>query len=132
MHKDEYAHALMLALKGVDEKEATKRAERFVALLRRAGHIRLLPKILATYERTTAERARKDGVVVSVAKEADAHTYANDIKKAAAELGASHEALTIRADETLVGGYSVKTRDKIIDRSFKRALLTIYHRAIAS
>lgn len=132
MHKDEYAHALMEALKGVDEKEATKRVERFVALLRRAGHIRLLPKILATYERATAERARRDGVVVSVAKEGDAHTHTSDIKKAAAEMGASHEALTIRTDETLVGGYSVKTRDKIIDRSFKRALVTIYHRAIAS
>ena len=132
MHKDEYAHALMMALKGVKGKEAEERAERFVALLRRAGHIRLLPKILATCERTTAERARKDGVIVSVAKEGDAHMYAGDIKKAAAEMGAGDEALTIRTDETLVGGYSVKTRDKIIDRSFKRALLTIYHRAIAS
>lgn len=132
MHKDEYAHALMMALEGVDEKEATKRAERFAALLRRSGHIRLLPKILATYERMTAERAQKEGIVVSVAKEGDAHTYASEIKKVAAEMGAGNEALIIRTDETLVGGYKVKTRDKSIDRSFKRALTTIYHRAVAN
>lgn len=131
MHQDEYAQALIKALENTTREEAGEIVKRFIALVRRAGHIRLLPKIVAAYERLQKIREKRSGAIVSIAKEQDAQIYDRAIKEAVGELRVSSETITLRTDETLIGGYRVTTRDKMIDRSFKRSLSTIYHRAIS-
>jgi F0F1-type ATP synthase delta subunit len=127
MKARQYAEALHLAAAHKDEAGMEQILERFRALLTERGHLRLLPAILRELEKLHVQREDPDTVHVHVATDADAQRYAEAIAKDVEALRASGHKHNLLVDDTLVGGYEVRTGGARIDRTYKRALLTLYN-----
>lgn len=124
MNAQMYAHALYRATRGKDE--ATQRAytESLVTVLKKRGHESLLPAILASFTRATEKKGVK--TVITVAREEDAAEAQRVLEEYATEFDtAQHE---VAVDDTIIGGYVIRGNDKILDRSFKSALLNLYQK----
>lgn len=116
-----YAQALqhLLAADNADEKAIF---EKFIAHLKTAGRLKLLPKIKLELERALAR--------ADVAKVEVAH------KDEAAHALAAAEREGIRADHaevnpSLVSGWRARKGSQLVDRSGKQALIELYRRITA-
>ncbi len=89
----------------------------FVTFIHARGYAKLLPQILAEYERLSDRKEEAD-VVVTFAKQ-------HDVKNILALHGIEKKAQT-RIDETIVGGYTIETDSRFIDASYKNALVRLY------
>ena len=85
------------------------------AYMKRRGHVSLLPQVLRIVER---EPVPSD--VVTVAHERDIAKH----KK-------SHPNARFVVDPRVVGGYSARTGSEYIDRTYRRALVTLYQKITA-
>jgi len=128
----EYAEALMQALEHTPPNETGGVIQRFVAVVHKAGQIRLLPKISTSFERLMKEQTLAATTTVMVARKEIIETEAKHIAQAARTLAVAPETLSFAVDPTLSTGYRMRTRDKIIDASGKRALLELYQRMITA
>ncbi len=101
-----------------------------IETLRSRGHLRLVPGILRLLE---ADRAsEREETLLTLARTGDRERLAKDIAKAATELGVSAEVAAVRTDETLVGGFTLSSGNRLLDRSYKRALVDLYRTLTAS
>lgn len=93
----------------------------FFAYIHARGYARLLPQILAEYERLS-EVTKESTIVVTTATKRDVKSIlaANSID--AKESTRAHT----RIDETIVGGYTIETDSRFIDASHKNALIRLY------
>ncbi len=98
--------------------------KQFIAYLTKRGHLSLLPHIVKRLERA---RARTPGQVV-LAREKDAVTFAQSIAAALTTLGVDKGAYTVKVDDRAVGGYSVRAKGTLIDRTYRSALVQLYHK----
>jgi len=89
----------------------------FVAYIHARGYAKLLPHILAEYERLSTS-AKASGTIVTAAKK-------RDMKDILAAHGIDEKVET-RIDETIVGGYTIETDSRFIDASHKNALIRLY------
>ena len=99
------------------------------AVMARRGHTRLYAQVLRTVARMLSARAARAGVTVAIARSSDAEVHAAAIKEAVAAL-ASEGTYTTTVDPTLIGGFVARSRDRIIDASYKTALLRLYRSII--
>ena len=89
----------------------------FVQYIHARGYAKLLPGILAEYERL-GQSATESGTIVTLAKK-------RDMKDILAANGIDEKVET-RIDETIVGGYTIETDSRFIDASHKNALIRLY------
>ena len=89
----------------------------FVTYIHARGYAKLLPRILAEYERLSASAKISNTVVTTSAK--------RDMKEILATHGIE-ENVESRIDETIVGGYTIETDSRFIDASHKNALIRLY------
>ncbi len=111
------AQTLLEMTDGVPSAEVSSVLDSFIEYLKARGYTPLLPQIKAEFEELVGKRVTTQ-TVVTVAKEQSIN-----------ELLARHEiegGATMRIDETIVGGYQIETETKLIDASYKNALLNIY------
>jgi F0F1-type ATP synthase delta subunit len=95
------------------------------ALLSRKGHMRLWPQILRATKRVLEAKLKSHIPQVTVSK--SGVVTETKIKSALAMLGvAETEAYTEVVDTTLVGGFTARFKGKLIDQSYKRALVNLY------
>lgn len=92
------------------------------------GRMKLYPSILRGITRTLAQKEKREGVKVVVAREGDAQKYAAEITEQLTKIGAT--AHTLEVDDTLIGGFVIKTKDTQIDKSHKHTLLHAYRALI--
>lgn len=92
-----------------------------LAFMKKKGHLSLLPSIARILERET-----RPEVTVSLSKAEDAKKYSSQIASALKEIGATEYSIVI--DPHQVGGYAVRGKSKAIDRSYRKALVSIYQR----
>lgn len=95
------------------------------ALLEKKGHVRLWPAVLRGVLRDLEKRSNEIVPHVVVAKEAGAND--ETIKQALMTLGATSTPNTV-VDSTLIGGFLVQYKDRMIDASYKRALIDLYRK----
>lgn len=123
MLKNDYAQAareLILAGKPAD---AVLRGLK--QTLERHGHASILRPVLSAMLRDIERATTADVIEIRVAKEHDVKTYKSEIEAAEKTLG-GNKATHIVIDESIVGGTIAKYKDKVIDASYKKQLLTIY------
>lgn len=126
-------HAYAQVIREVPEEKASAFVPRLLAFMKHRGHLSLLPQVLRILER---EPARSSIPTVVVARESDARKFSSGIREALTKLGlpreagAEEKAHRTLIDPRLVGGYSVRANSRIIDRSFRSALVSLYERAI--
>ena len=119
--------AQSLLEEGVKTSEVLKNLKK---VLERRGHEKLYLRVLKNLARNT-ERGVGTETIVRVAKEAHVKKFKNEIKNASARLGVKESDTRTFVDESLIGGYTVETKDVLLDQSYKSALLNIYRKVIS-
>jgi F0F1-type ATP synthase delta subunit len=123
-----YAEALYRALEKLhDAKIAFLNLQK---ILERRGHTRLFPAIAREFKRLTASHGSVSGVL-EVARLKDQERYKDKIADASTQMGLSVDALEVRENPRLIGGYVVRKSDEQYDASFRRALMTLYRQLVA-
>lgn len=96
-----------------------------VAYMKSKGHTALIPQVLRMIERAP----KKDSAIVIVKNDSDAKKYKKDIEASLSALGVTGAHQTVE-DPRVVGGYSVRAKGKMIDKSFRTALVSLYHASV--
>jgi F0F1-type ATP synthase delta subunit len=99
-------------------------------LLRKQNKEKLLPSILSHMQKDIEAYEKSREIVVRIKDRHDYAQYQDDIRESLRVLGAQDGDEHIAEDETIVGGYSVTAYDKVVDRTYKKKLLTIYQSVI--
>lgn len=115
------AHAYASVLR---ENPSADNVKQTLAYMKSRGHLSTLPQVVRILER---EKGANEAVV-TVARESDVKKFREDIAKALTELGESEHSIAV--DPHVVGGYIVRGRSKAIDRTYRKALVSIYQRTI--
>lgn len=125
-----YAQALWkMVQNGLPEGKAVHAIH---ALLTRSGRQGLLPKIGRAFARIAARDQARTEVVLTVAREKDAHTAQKEAKEFFSSIRVDSEDVAVRVDDSLIGGWRLEGRDHLVDSSFKKQLLSIYNHATRS
>lgn len=127
MGHEAYSKAVMMLLKEGSDTEVV--LHRLKKTLQKSGRAKLLPRIL-TQLLTDLERTDQDTkVTVRVAREGDEKKHRAAIADALDALNCEGETET-RIDPQIIGGYSIETKDKKIDATYKQKLLSLYQAII--
>ena len=102
----------------VDDAFLTK----FVAYLKARGHFGLLPQIVRRLGRVKTDK----GASVTVATKDDAEKFAQSIAAALSTLSVGAGEYDVTVDERVVGGYAVRSKGKLIDRTYRTGLVQLY------
>lgn len=95
------------------------------AVLQKRGHERLWSQIIKLSARQLEAKLARVTPQLMVAR-ADSVSEAA-IKEALLALGAAADTPhQTRVDETLIGGFVLRVRGQLLDKSYKRALITLY------
>jgi F0F1-type ATP synthase delta subunit len=132
MYAREYAIALSEVLGKEEDRDAKKEEkylENFLNILRSRGHISLLPKVVRELE--ALGEARESQTLLKVARESDQARYKEEIDAELSGLGKNRDDLRVEEDDTLVGGYALVTKDRLVDKTHKRYLLELYRKLTA-
>ncbi len=105
------------------DADTVKTVTNALAYMKAKGHLSLLPVIVRMLEREPSKGAR-----VVVAKESDAKKFKKEIEASLREIGEDDHVVVV--DPNLVAGFSVRGKSKSIDRSYRSALVSLYHRVI--
>ena len=96
-------------------------------MLFRSGHDRLLPFIASELEKIMAREKDRNEVVLVTADNKSAskwsHAYDHYEKEGIIPKGAERRDVV---DETIVGGFQIRTKDTLIDGSYKKSLVELY------
>src|SRR3954465_1149033 len=94
--------------------EAGKQPHEAVAALKKNlekhGRSALLPKIARAFERLAAKEARKNTVVLTVAKEKDAAHALKEAQHMLTEQGVKQSDIVHKIDSSLIGGWRLEGR----------------------
>lgn len=120
-----YTTLILAALAGGADEQFAKK---LVAYLKHRGHLSLLPALVARVERMAHA---KKGATVLLAKAEDAQTFATSIASALTTLSISPEDYTLVVDERAVGGYAITGKGKVVDRTYRTALVNLYQKIIS-
>ncbi|OHA79855.1 MAG: hypothetical protein A2747_03495 [Candidatus Yonathbacteria bacterium RIFCSPHIGHO2_01_FULL_44_41] len=125
-----YAEALYGALQGehvVTESDSKKVFTNFRRVVMERGHDRLLPFVARELDKIIArEKIKKEVILVTADAKSQnkwAHIYDHYEKEGAIPKGAIRRDVT---DESIVGGFQIRTKDTLIDGSYKKSLLELY------
>lgn len=94
-------------------------------VLQSRGHERLLSGILRGVVKRLAHRAPSE-VIVTLAEASDAEYKKYKEHIAASGLQHDESDVTLQADPTIIGGFTLTVADRMIDNSYKSRLLTLY------
>lgn len=126
-----YAEALYEALKGKNANDSKKILARFREVLAVRGHSVLLRYIPHELKKI-AERERVHSEVTLVTADAKsrtkwAHAFDHYEKEGVIPKGATRHDVV---DESIVGGFQIRTKDILIDGSYKKPLVELYQKII--
>ena len=96
------------------------------ALLIKKGHVRLWPSVLKGVVAALEKKEVDDTPRVIVAKESAKSSEA--LQKALAALAVTNKPEKMEVDSSLIGGFVVQYKDKMVDGSYKRALIDLYRK----
>jgi len=123
-----YAEALWKMIqKGMNAKAAVHALHKVLAA---RGRTALFPRIAHAFARLAQRSASRTGMTLHIAHEGDERNARAAAKNALEEMHLSEYAIdAVVVDKTLVGGWRLEGAEQLVDASYKKQLLTIYHRA---
>ncbi|MEK7133952.1 MAG: F0F1 ATP synthase subunit delta [Patescibacteria group bacterium] len=125
-----YAQALMRMMsRGMNPKDAVAALH---TLLVRLGRESLLPKIGRAFGRLAEREGGRTGITLTVARHKDTHAAQHAIKDILSKMKTDTDEVVVRTDDSLIGGWRLEGRERLIDASFKKYLLSLYNRATQS
>lgn len=130
MNAEVYAEALWRVIqKGQSPKKS------IVALknvLLQNGRTLLLARIARAAARIAAREDRRNGIVLTLARNEDLQPAQKEIIGMLAEMKVQKEEVKILIDKNLIGGWRLEGRGHLADASHKKQLLSIYENVIHS
>jgi F0F1-type ATP synthase delta subunit len=100
-------------------------------LLKAKGHMSIHMQILEGALAELTRRKKTDAPAVTVASSKETALHKDAIEASLKELGGSLEEAGFSTDETLIGGYTVSHKGKLINRSYKEKLISLYRSIVA-
>lgn len=128
--EQDYAQALWKMTE--DEMDAKKAVHALHELLVKTGREALLPRIGRAFARIAERESKKNDVVLSVARESDERTAHREANKVLSEMSVEAKELKTQVDDTLIGGWRVEGREMLVDKSYKKELLSLYNRVTSA
>ncbi|MBI2610466.1 F0F1 ATP synthase subunit delta [Candidatus Kaiserbacteria bacterium] len=125
-----YAEALWKMIEAGEQPKAA--VAKLRAYLERHGRANLLPKIAHALMRVAARESAKRAVVLSVARHKDIENAEREARDILKELGTSAKDMEMRVDDSLIGGWRLEGRERLVDASYKKSLLEIYNKVTNS
>lgn len=119
-----YAEVIMTA---EEEGQGAVFAEKVLAFMKHRGHLSLVPEIARIIERTPL----RGGSVLTLADSASEKTLSSEIQEALRVLKAENLKQTVVVDPRAVGGFSLRVGSTIVDKTFRRALVSLYQQTIS-
>lgn len=124
MKTELYAGAVIeMTKRGAIAKEAVHTLAKH---LERRGMANAMRRLRGSLEKKALAEGRRSTVVLEVAD----HHHGAMAKKEAAEqikaLGATADDVTVREDDSLIGGWRLMGKGTLVDNSFKKQLLSFY------
>lgn len=125
-----YAQALwkMLA-NGADHKKAIHALHE---QLKAHGRAALMPRIARAFARIADRELAKSTLVLTVAREKDAHKAEKEAKGVLEQLRLDASGLKKQVDDSLIGGWRLEGGGVLVDASYKKHLLDMYNKATAA
>ncbi len=122
------AHAYAKLVQEASDNEAgVKFADKLLAYMKSRGHLSLLPQVVNILKRMPSGAE----VVVTVANEKDLTKYKAEIKSFLTSEGYDKKPRIVE-DSRIVGGYLVRAGSKVVDKTFRSALVDIYQKTVRS
>ena len=130
MQAEMYAQAFTDVVAGKTEQEIHSAVERLVGLLKRRGHLKLLPAISRAISRDFEKKERRQTLTLRTPKKLSSEEHKKLVSHFDAMLPKTpfH---TEKIDETLASGFVLETTTARIDGSAKRSLLTLYRNILS-
>ena len=125
--KEAYAKALYEALRHRHQTDMDDVLSSFYGVLKDRGHMRLLPGIAKAFGVIAKSESEKPTLVV--ARDGDVQKVQQHLRRFEDSFDLSTGA-RVEIDETIVGGFVLKSKEKRVDASYKEALQGIYRAAI--
>lgn len=124
MKTELYAGAVIeMTKRGATAKEAVHTLAKH---LERRGMPNVMRRLRGSLEKKALTEGRRSTVVLEVAD----HHHAAVARKETAEhlqaLGATADEVTVREDDSLIGGWRLMGKSTLVDNSFKKHLLSFY------
>ena len=132
MHASYYAKALFGLSRDKNQSEQQDLVVRLLRVLKANGHIKLLPAILREYERIEYIQKKKRGAILSVVKLTHQEKLKRDINLYRNQLGLAEKKIEVKIDAHLIGGFTLQTESTMTDASYKKMLLELYRRMVAT
>jgi F0F1-type ATP synthase delta subunit len=123
MKKHYISAVLELLLEGRDVDVVLKD---LAGALERKGHQKLYSPILKGVVRILEEKKNSIASGIIVAQEADFERLKKAIGEALEEIGGTLKDAHVAVDETLIGGFIATHKGKLINRSYKQKLVSLY------
>ena len=122
-----YAHILwQLVEKGMQPKKAVRS---LFEVLSKHGRTSLMPHIARAFSRIAQREGDKNTLVLTIAQEKDRRTATAHAKDTIHDTGVNSKDVDVRIDASLIGGWRLEGKERLIDASFKKYLLSLYNRA---
>ena len=119
-----YAQALEKMIEnGKKPKEAVRA---LYENLRRLGRASLFPKIGRAFERIAQRNHARNAIILSVAQAKEERAAQKAARTILSGMDFQDAAVTTHVDESLIGGWRLEGRERLMDNSYKRHLLDIY------
>jgi F0F1-type ATP synthase delta subunit len=106
-----------------------KAVEGLLGSLKRTGRLALMPRVARAFARIAARNGARDAVVLSIARETDERSAKRAVKAVLDELGVAANELEVKIDDSLIGGWRLEGRERLMDASWKKHLVSLYNRA---
>lgn len=98
-------------------------------VLKTRGREVLFPRIAKAFERIAMRQRQKSGITLYVANEKEARRAKDAAQAALAQMKIGiPNRFDMRIDETLIGGWRLEGSGVMVDRSYKKHLLTLFNR----
>lgn len=118
-----YAQGLYSVTCDKDSARQEQYVLRLALLLKRKGHITLLPRILREYKKI--EKLRKQyGAQLICARQSDVEHFKREVQEYIQNIDI--ENMTTHVNDDLIGGFMYKSQETVIDASYKARLLNLY------
>lgn len=122
------AHAYAKLIQDASESGAARVfVDKLVAHMKAKGHLSLLPQVLRVLDRMP----NSNEAVVTVKSEEDVRRFKEEMKAFLSENGYTDKPRVV-VDPNIVGGFTARAGGKMLDRSFRSALVNIYQQAVRS
>lgn len=120
MLAEHYAQALI-------ELGEKAHSERLILVLKKKGHLALLPSIVREYGKLSERQGRQEEGELVVARKEDIDELKTYIKEYAAHLETGFPSGRIVENPALIGGFVLRKGEHEVDASYRTRLLNLYN-----